>query len=93
MAFHGYVRLTMDVDILLLPSKTNARRVMQALAESGFGEAGIPASAFCHSGAAVSLGAQPNQVGLLAGMKQRGIMLPTDEQYLETLRPKAGAGE
>jgi tetratricopeptide (TPR) repeat protein len=25
----------------------------------------------------------------LAGMKQRGIMLPTDEQYLETLRVKA----
>ncbi len=27
---------------------------------------------------------------LLAGMKQRGIMLPTDEQYLEQLRQKVG---
>jgi len=27
----------------------------------------------------------------LAGMKQRGIMLPTDEQYLNQLRRKVGA--
>jgi hypothetical protein len=26
----------------------------------------------------------------LAGMKQRGIMQPTDERYLEVLREKAG---
>ncbi len=26
----------------------------------------------------------------LAGMKQRGVMLPTDEQYLGVLREKAG---
>jgi len=28
----------------------------------------------------------------LSGMKARGIMLPTDEQYLADLRQKAGAG-
>ena len=26
----------------------------------------------------------------LSGMKQRGIILPTDEQYLATLKAKAG---
>ena len=29
--------------------------------------------------------------GQLSGMKQRGIMLPTDEQYLVQLKQKAGA--
>lgn len=28
----------------------------------------------------------------LSGMKQRGIMLPTDEQYLRTLRQKVEGG-
>jgi hypothetical protein len=28
----------------------------------------------------------------LSGMKQRGVMRPTDEQYLTVLQQKAGAG-
>lgn len=65
LAFHGYPRLTMDLDIFILPSKDNARKVMNALNDFGFGNAGIPSSAFETPGTAVTLGVQPNQIDLL----------------------------
>ncbi len=68
VAYHGYPRLTMDVDILLLPSEENARRVMAALEEFGFGRAGIPLEAFTRERTAITLGEQPNQVDLLTSM-------------------------
>jgi predicted nucleotidyltransferase len=64
VAFHGYPRLTMDLDILVRPSEDNADRVMAALAEFGFGNAGIPRAGFVRRGTAVTLGAQPNQIDL-----------------------------
>lgn len=64
----------MDVDILVVPSSDNAKRIMAALQEFGFGEAGIPASAFLKKGTAVTLGVQPNQVDLLTSMSRT----PTD---------------
>ena len=73
VAFHGYVRMTMDVDILVRPSAANSRRVMAALEDFGFGEAGIPETAFRQAGTAVSLGAQPNQVDLLTSMSSQDI--------------------
>lgn len=70
VAFHGYTRLTMDVDILVAPSRANAARVMRSLRDFGFGAAGIPETAFCQTGTAVTLGAQPNQVDLLTSMSR-----------------------
>ena len=71
VAYHGYSRLTMDVDILILPSEENAQRLGQALADFGFGNAGIPISAFTKEGTAVSLGVQPNQIDLLTSMSSQ----------------------
>jgi predicted nucleotidyltransferase len=68
VAFHGYPRLTMDVDLLIAPSEKNAERVMAALEEFGFGDAGIPRDVFTKEGAAVTLGAQPSQVDLLTSI-------------------------
>ena len=75
VAYHGYSRLTMDVDILILPSEENARRLGLALKEFGFGNAGIPIAAFTKEGTAVSLGVQPNQIDLLTSMSSQ----PTSE--------------
>ncbi len=75
VAYHGYPRLTMDVDILLLPSKENAQRIMASLEQFGFGNVGIPAEAFTREGSAITLGEQPNQVDLLTSMSSE----PTDE--------------
>ena len=70
VAFHGYPRLTMDVDLLLTPDPANAERVMRALREFGFGQAGVPEAVFCRRGTAVTLGVQPNQVDLLTSMSR-----------------------
>lgn len=71
VAFHGYVRFTMDIDILVLPSHENAERAMAALAAFGFGNAGIPPEALCEPGTAVTLGVQPNQVDLLTSISSQ----------------------
>ena len=68
VAFHGYPRMTMDVDLLIEPSEKNADRVMSALVEFGFGDAGIPKNAFLKEGTAITLGVQPNQVDLLTSI-------------------------
>ena len=70
VAFHGYPRVTMDVDLLVVPDPENAARVMRTLREFGFGNAGIPGSVFLKAGTAVTLGAQPNQVDLLTSMSR-----------------------
>ncbi len=68
VVFHGYPRLTMDFDILVKPSPENAAKIVQALNEFGFGDAGIPMEAFLAEGTAVTLGAQPNQIDLLTSV-------------------------
>ena len=70
VAFHGYPRVTMDIDLLVVPSPENAKRIMQALQDFGFGQAGIPPTAFLKKGTAVTLGVQPNQVDLLTSMSR-----------------------
>jgi predicted nucleotidyltransferase len=70
VAFHGYPRVTMDVDLLVVPDPVNAKRIVSALQEFGFGGAGIPESAFLKRGTAITLGVQPNQVDLLTSMSQ-----------------------
>lgn len=63
--FYGYVRTTQDIDLLVFPSPGNARQVMRALTDFGFGSAGIPESCFAQPGTAVHLGQEPNRVDLL----------------------------
>ena len=71
VAFHGYSRLTLDVDLLILPTEENARRLGLVLRDFGFGELGIPLAAFTREGTAVSLGVQPNQIDLLTSMSSQ----------------------
>ena len=66
---YGYVRTTQDVDVLIVPTKANARRFMAVLSDFGFGEAGIPADAFAQEGVAVHLGVEPNRIDLLTTLK------------------------
>lgn len=68
VSYYGYIRTTMDLDLLIYPSQDNAGRVMRALAAFGFGKADIPESAFTTPGTAVTLGAQPNQIDLLSSI-------------------------
>ncbi len=67
--YYGYMRTTNDIDILVFPSPENARRIMQALDEFGFGKAGIPQSYFETEGTAIHLGVEPNRIDLLTRLK------------------------
>jgi Domain of unknown function (DUF1814). len=67
--YYGYVRTTQDIDILILPSTTNARKIMTVLKEFGFGEAGIPKKCFESEGTAIHLGVEPNRIDLLTNLK------------------------
>jgi hypothetical protein len=68
VGFYGYPRLTMDFDFLFQPTSYNAEKIMNVLKEFGFGDAGIPESAFLSEGTAVTLGVQPNQIDLLTSV-------------------------
>ena len=68
VAHHGYPRMTMDIDLLIEPSEENANRIMAALDQFGFGNAGIPEEAFTSEKTAITLGQQPNQIDLLTSM-------------------------
>lgn len=68
VAHHGFVRMTLDLDLLIDPSPENAQNVFRALVRFGFGDAGISPADFTRSDAAITLGEQPNQVDLLTRM-------------------------
>jgi hypothetical protein len=68
VGFYGYPRLTMGFDLLFRPTSNNAEKIMNVLKEFGFGDAGIPESAFLSEGTAVTLGVQPNQIDLLTSV-------------------------
>ncbi len=69
--FYGYIRTTQDVDILVNPSLKNARKMVDALEEFGFGSDGVPAEYFETEGTAIHMGVEPNRIDLLTNL--RGI--------------------
>ena len=73
VTYYGFIRTTMDIDILIYPTAPNADVLMQALTEFGFGNAGIDTSIFEQPGAVVTLGAQPNQIDLLTSMSSEPL--------------------
>lgn len=86
VAHHGFVRMTMDFDLLVVPCSDNAKRIMAALEEFGFGAAGISAEDFMNPGAAVTLGEQPNQIDLLTSMSS----VDAGEIVLRSLKSRLG---
>jgi len=71
VAHYGFIRMTMDFDLLVLPSAGNAAKIVDALGEFGFGGAGFSAETFMEPGAAITLGEQPNQIDLLTSMSSQ----------------------
>lgn len=56
LAYHGFPRYTGDIDILVRRSSVNAERLQAALADFGFGSAGIPAGDFLEADPVIQLG-------------------------------------
>lgn len=68
VAFHGYPRLTDDLDILVRPTPQNARRVMDVLDLFGFGDIGLTADDFLAADQVIQLGRAPNRIDLLTNI-------------------------
>ena len=68
VAHYGFVRMTMDLDLLVDPAPDNAQRVFEALVAFGFGAAGITVEDLQNTSAAITLGEPPNQINLLTRM-------------------------
>jgi hypothetical protein len=68
VGFHGHLRATMDVDFLIRPGEDNNARMMAALNEFGFGQAGIDPSIFKTEGHMLSIGAKPNEVDFVTSL-------------------------
>ena len=65
VAFHARPRFTKDIDVFLEPSDENARRVLAALEEFGFGGLGLQVADFAAVGQVIQLGFPPNRIDLL----------------------------
>ena len=68
VAHHGYPRYTADLDLLVRPTAENARRVLTALAEFGFGSLGIQPEDLQLPGKVIQLGVQPNRIDILTSI-------------------------
>ena len=68
LAFHGAPRYTGDIDILVKPDEENARRVLNALEEFGFGSACLKKADFMYQNKVVQLGVPPVRVDIITSI-------------------------
>ena len=68
LGFHGAPRYTGDLDIFVRPDPVNARRIIQALNEFGFGSVGLTAADFEEEGKVVQLGFPPVRVDVITSI-------------------------
>jgi hypothetical protein len=68
LGFHGAPRYTGDLDIFVKPDLVNARKIMQALDEFGFGSVGLTAADFEKEGKVVQLGFPPVRVDIITSI-------------------------
>lgn len=68
LAFHGCPRFTKDIDFWVRPTPDNAARLLEALADFGFADAGLSEDDFCRPGRVVQLGLPPNRIDLVTSI-------------------------
>ena len=68
LAFHGAPRYTGDMDIYVNPNPTNARRMMAALNDFGFGSVELSATDFEVEDKVVQLGFPPVRVDIVTSI-------------------------
>lgn len=65
VAFYGYPRYTKDIDIWVETTNKNAKNIVKALEQFGFGSLGVSASDFESPEQMLQLGNPPNQIDIL----------------------------
>jgi hypothetical protein len=73
VAFHGYTRLTGDLDILMRPTPENANRILRAIAEFGFESLRITLDDLQTPGFVVQLGFSPNRIDIITTLSGVGF--------------------
>lgn len=68
LGYHGAPRYTGDLDILVMPDSSNARKIMQALREFGFGDVGLTEADFQEHGKVVQLGLPPVRIDIITSI-------------------------
>ena len=69
VAFYAKPRFTKDIDILVEPTPDNAERLLEALADFGFGSLGLTVEDFSQPGRIVQLGYPPNRIDILTSIQ------------------------
>ena len=65
VAFHGHPRYTKDLDIWILISQNNAKKVLKTLDEFGFSSLDLEEEDFLEPGYVIQLGYPPNRIDIL----------------------------
>ncbi len=68
VAGHGEPRLTEDLDVFVQPTATNAKRLVAALTEFGFGSVVPAPAAFAKANKIFMLGQKPQRIDILTGI-------------------------
>lgn len=68
VAYHGYPRMTGDIDFFLAVSEENAAKLEAVLNDFGFGGLGLTAQDFLEPGKIIQLGYPPNRIDLLTSI-------------------------
>lgn len=69
LAFYARPRYTKDMDILVEPSTQNARRILEALQEFGFGSLPLSEQDFTEPGMIIQLGYEPVRIDLITSIE------------------------
>ncbi|HNT28533.1 MAG TPA: nucleotidyltransferase [bacterium] len=97
MAFHGVPRFTGDVDVLVRPTKENAKRLIAALDDFGFGSLGLTIADFSDPDQVVQLGVAPLRVDILTSISgvswEQAILNKCDTTYGKVPVPFLGLNE
>jgi hypothetical protein len=65
VAYHGYPRYTGDIDLFIDRSLENAKQIVKAIEQFGFGDLGLSVEDFLLEDQVIQLGVAPNRIDLL----------------------------
>lgn len=68
LAFHGVPRYTGDIDIYVKPDNHNAKLIMNALIDFGFGSIGLTSEDFAQPDKVVQLGVPPVRIDIITSI-------------------------
>lgn len=68
LAFHGVPRFTGDIDLFVKPDAANAKRILEALGEFGFGSLNLSEADFTSQDNVIQLGVPPVRVDIMTSL-------------------------